>query len=176
VVTRNKGWFKKGSHWRDPRPFWVRDWLFDEYITNKKSASEIAIEMKCTENNILYWLKKHNISTRNVSDVRKIKYWGSAGDKNPMFGKVKDQNPNWNGGHSPERQSQYARFAWKELAKSILKRDRYECKKCGEKHQRGHRLFVHHIKPWSKYPDLRFNMDNLVTLCENCHRKEHGKK
>lgn len=53
------------------------------------------------------------------------------------------------------------------------KRDKYKCQKCGSKHIKGNKLVVHHIKPWAKYPKLRFNNNNLITLCEKCHRKIH---
>lgn len=104
------------------------------------------------------------------------KQWGLRGKQNGMYGKCGKQNPNWDGGHSPERQSQYARFAWKELAKTILKRDNYKCKRCGANHNKNNKLVVHHIKQWSKYPELRFEPTNLITICNICHKKIHSKK
>ena len=58
---------------------------------------------------------------------------------------------------------------WKEKRKVILERDRYQCRICGSKHN----LVVHHIKysegkkAW-QYPNL-----DLITLCEDCHKKVH---
>ena len=172
---RNQGRFVKGRSYRFtiPKLYWERDWLYNEYVEEKKSAKRIAIEQGCNENNILYFLKKHNIETRTMSEIRRIKHWGARGKNNPMFGRYGKLNPNWNGGNSPERQSKYARYYWKELAKSILKRDNYKCRKCGQGHIKDHKLIVHHIKPWARYPELRFVADNLITLCEACHKNEH---
>ena len=110
---KNKGQFAKGYTWRARRPFWDKDWLKKEYAT--KSAADIAKEQNCHENSILFWLAKNKIKTRTISEARKIKHWGAGGDKNPMFGKCGKLSPRWNGGHSPERQSKYARYFWKEL-------------------------------------------------------------
>jgi len=172
IMINKKGQFTKGHHWRKPKSYWDRDWLNNEYIIQGKSASQIADEQGCKENNILYFLKKHNIQTRTTKEIRKIKIWGQSGKLNGMYGKTGKQNPNWNGGCSPERQSKYARSAWKELAKSILKRDNYTCQQCGN--TKGN-YNVHHIKEWSRFPKLRFEPTNLITLCIKCHKKEHSK-
>jgi len=163
--------FKKGQHWRKPKLYWDKNWLENEY--KNKSANQIAREQKCTVNNILYFIKKFGIKTRTMQEIRKRKYWGLPGKMNPMYGRIGRLNPNWNGGHSPERQSKYARYFWKELAKSILKRDNYRCQDCNAPHNKNHKLIVHHIKEWSKYPKLRFETSNLITLCESCHKKRH---
>ena len=153
LFMRNKktGRFKKKFTWREERPYWEKGFLVKEYTQNLKSASQIALEQHCKENNILYFIKKFKIKTRTTSQTRKVKYWGLKGSKNPMFGKFGKDSPNWNGGHSNERQCMYARSFWKELRKLVLKRDNYKCQKCfADK-----KLTVHHILPWSKYPKYK---------------------
>ena len=35
---------------------------------------------------------------------------------------------------------------------------------------------VHHIKHLDEFPELAFKNDNLISLCEVCHAKEHPEK
>jgi hypothetical protein len=55
------------------------------YLLEKKSARTIAIELKCSETKIHYWLKKYNIPKRTISDAVYVK-WNPNGDP---FAKVK---------------------------------------------------------------------------------------
>jgi len=52
---------------------------------------------------------------------------------------------------------------------AVLRADNRNCRRCGATEN----LHAHHIKPWAKYPDLRYVLDNGVTLCETCHSVEH---
>lgn len=52
---------------------------------------------------------------------------------------------------------------------AVLNRDNYTCQICGEKDTR---LEVHHIQFRSKGGSNR--MDNLVTLCRDCHKQIHS--
>lgn len=57
---------------------------------------------------------------------------------------------------------------WK---KSVLERDNYICQQCGSKGN----LIVHHIKPFSIDKEARFDINNGITLCQNCHKEVHQK-
>lgn len=172
----NSGRFKKGQHWRKPKPHWNKQWLYKAYVTEQRSAADIAKAMGCIENNILYWLAKHKIPTRTTSQVRKIKKWGAKGDKNPMFGRCGSANPRWIDGSSPLRQTMYARSFWKELVKAVYERDNYRCCRCKTAHTGKNKLHAHHVKPWAGNPDSRFDLGNVVTLCQSCHNWVHSLK
>ena len=56
----------------------------------------------------------------------------------------------------------------REWRDAVFKRDNYTCQSCGKK---SGRIQAHHIKPYKKYPELRLDLSNGVTLCEDCHKK-----
>ncbi len=43
--------------------------LFDAYVTKKFSVAQIARTLKCSENRVNYWLAKHKIQKRTISDA-----------------------------------------------------------------------------------------------------------
>lgn len=163
--------FKKGQTRHKPKPYWNRDWLWNEYIIKNKSAQDIAKEMNCTDNNILFWIHKFDIPTRSISETRKVKRWGSFGEKNPMYGKRGILNPHWKGGLTPYRLSIYSSKEWKKLARDLYKRDKV-CRLCGEREK----LQIHHIEPLSQSPLLILDIGNVILLCQKCHWKLQGKE
>jgi len=46
----------------------------------------------------------------------------------------------------------------------------YQCDRCSIG---GVVLHAHHLMSWKHFPDLRFELTNLVTLCATCHKKFH---
>lgn len=67
-----------------------------------------------------------------------------------------------------ERQSifqiMHAEFAWREARGRFIKLQP-GCQMCGAQKE----LQVHHVYPWHLFPALRFELNNLVTLCQPCH-------
>lgn len=57
---------------------------------------------------------------------------------------------------------------WSKLVKI---RDQYRCITCGE--EKKNLLHAHHIKDWESFPELRYSLENGITLCLRCHAKEH---
>lgn len=78
-----------------------------------------------------------------------------------------DKHWNWKGGISKKDKNERTKFL-KYVAPKILQRDNYICSICNI---RGGILHVDHIKRWSAFPELRFNLNNCRTLCRSCHYK-----
>jgi len=63
---------------------------------------------------------------------------------------------------------------YKEWRLLVIKRDNYtcqneNCKFC--KNKRGGKLQAHHIKHFSEFPDLIFDINNGITYCKRFHLK-----
>lgn len=171
------GQFVKGVHaYRAPRPHWRADWLRVEYVDKKRSASEIATDVGVTEKAIYFWLEKHGIPRRSISEARAAKHWGVSGPSNPMHGKTGDQNPRFVDGSSPERQRLYARGEGKAFRLAVLARDGFACRRCQSPKKGARSLHVHHLQPWAGNEALRFDPANAATLCRSCHHWVHSKK
>ena len=82
--------------------------------------------------------------------------------------KLGSKNPNWKGGTSPASKIIRRSRPFIEWRNQVFERDDYTCRECGS---RGGELHPHHIKSFALYPELRFDLNNGVTLCDPCHRK-----
>jgi len=79
-------------------------------------------------------------------------------------------SPSWIDGRTPEHKIIRASIEFRLWREAVFARDNYTCQKYGT---RGGKLHPHHIKNFSKYPNLRFAIDNGLTLSEKAHREFH---
>jgi len=81
------------------------------------------------------------------------------------------KHPNYKDGGKAAwaRQKAMGRTEYKTWRRAVFERDSYTCRQCG---QISGAVQAHHIKPWAKYPDMRYDVDNGVTLCKRCHIEE----
>lgn len=175
-MRADNGQFLPGTHWRPVAPHWDAAWLREQYVDRRRSTGDIAVEAGTTTEAIVYWMRKHGIPRRSISEARKAKKWGASGPANPMFGKTGEANPRYVDGSSPERQRLYVRGAGREFLRAVLARDGYRCRRCQEPKGAPKSLHVHHIKSWAGNESLRFDMANALALCRTCHGWVHSRK
>ena len=60
---------------------------------------------------------------------------------------------------------------WKRQRLLALERDGFHCQDCGQDQKR---LIVHHIQERTQGQKDNHALDNMVTLCDSCHRKRHS--
>jgi len=98
----------------------------------------------------------------------------SAGEKISAFRRgnfTGERNPNWRGGKGPKDQKERCSYKSKEWSKAVRERDKHACTQCGVT---GVKLHAHHIKPWKHHPELRYDVENGLTVCQPCHQELHN--
>jgi len=74
---------------------------------------------------------------------------------------------NWRGGVSSENNKVRSSKKYRDFIREAMERDNFTCQRCNK---RGGDLEVHHWKLFKSYPKLRFDFNNVSTLCEDCHK------
>lgn len=96
------------------------------------------------------------------------------GENNGMHGRTGEDNPNYKGGVTPERQAFYASQEWKVACRTVWERDDATCKRCGvHRSDYSDEFHVHHIVSFA-VEELRSDPNNLVLLCDGCHHWVHS--
>ena len=87
---------------------------------------------------------------------------------------VKGENhPNYDPTKTQEEREQERKYPeYNDWRKEVYKRDNYTCQCCGVVGN-GHNLNAHHIYGYTEYKDLGTDINNGVTLCEDCHKRYH---
>jgi hypothetical protein len=90
-------------------------------------------------------------------------------DECGLNSRIGENHHNWKGGVTPENYRARATMSYFNWRNNVYKRDNYTCQKCGD--NKGGNLQAHHILNFSEYEELRYDVDNGITLCEDCHSK-----
>lgn len=105
---------------------------------------------------------------KETFDYKKRKYCSRECSHKDM---VKEKHPLWKDGKSLERDRARESTNLKKWRMEVFKRDNFTCQKCGSKKD----LQAHHLKEWSKFGDLRFDIHNGLTVCIGCHGEIHNR-
>jgi hypothetical protein len=153
------------QHYRGWYPYKDEAWLRKEYEVKKRTVDDIAAQFGVQASSVRRFMSRFGIPVR--SQAESLRLSGKSKGKN---------NPAWKGGTTPERQRLYKTPEWKALVQAVYKRDGYRCKRCKHHQDHGqHALHAHHIATWAEAPELRREMSNLVTLCNECHKWVHSR-
>lgn len=60
--------------------------------------------------------------------------------------------------------------------KEVKQRDNHTCQFPGCGFRSVYKIQAHHIKPWAKFPTLRYMTLNGICLCRKCHELIKGKE
>lgn len=132
------------------------------YTEEQLSTIEIGQRFGLSAVTIGSWLKELGVPTRTVVTLhtRQKLRTASTGPK----------RWNWKGGISNENVRLRTNLDMKLTREACFKRDDYTCLCCG---QRGGKLNAHHVWPFQRFPEWKYKVWNLVTLCKKCHDAFH---
>lgn len=134
-----------------------------------KRSEETKIKMSEAAN------KKPKISLethKKMSASAKIKIF-SKEHRRKLGERLKgERSPTYKGGISSANHIIRTSSEMKLWRKACFERDNFTCQKTG---QIGGKLIVHHINNFADFPELRFAIDNGITLCRESHIEFHKK-
>lgn len=127
--------------------------------SKQPNAKEILERMSATKraNPKTPWLgKNHSLETKlKISKSRKGKC-------------LAENHPQWKGGVVSKNQKIRNSMEYILWRNEVYRRDKWTCRICNM-HCKNGQIVAHHLKKFSDYPELRFVINNGLTLCRKCH-------
>jgi 5-methylcytosine-specific restriction endonuclease McrA len=159
--NRPKPWLgKKFSHEHKER-------LRSSHL-GKRPANYIQSDVNCQTCGKIFHKKPSHIHKMNFcsKECHNIFQKGDTKNKERLreLGRIRNR------GLSKERDLIEQTEAYKNWRLSVFRRDSFSCVSCK---QRGGSLHAHHISSFAKFPELRTDVNNGITLCDSCHRQLH---
>lgn len=142
-----KGWFKKGR----PNP--------------RKGTAKLNFGI-CLNCGIGFKWKPRKSGAKFCSRKCMGEHYKKVKQQPPLIKMFGEDNPQWKNGVSTINKLLRGSSEFKKWRKEVFEYDNYTCWIC----ELGGRIHPHHLKSFSKYPELRFVKSNGLTLCEYCHR------
>jgi hypothetical protein len=159
----------------------VRGWLLQDGIQTRPRGSDARQHFKLGQRSAfagrkhspeaIERIKASTIADGRVPYLRDGEHW--------LKGAAPEENPNWKGGATPQRQEFYRSPEWKACVRAVWARDNGCCRNCGKDwrtvdHATEPAFHIHHV--WSfQIEELRANPAILVLLCRACHLWVHSK-
>lgn len=151
--------------------------------TKITSGSKTGLCIKCSRAAFPVWntgYKEKRVEViRKLSNAKKGKTAHNKGSKMSLEQKIKisctAQGINitdFNTLKTEESKAERNKMAELKLHKSRFEIDSYTCQCCCEF---GGKLNAHHLNSWKFFPEQRLDINNLITLCKNCHQAFHRK-
>ncbi len=138
------------------RQQWNSNAKYCSYNCKSKSQASDIISVICSYCSKPFLRKSHKLKDNNFCSCTCASLFNKGSNHYEWKENLHDKNE---------------KSTLKQWSVIIKQRDSYTCQKCGN--QEKEFLQSHHIKSRSKFPELRFEISNGITLCSNCHAIEH---
>jgi HNH endonuclease/NUMOD3 motif len=140
-------------HLKNPQRYWLGR---KRSFPNRKKPKPFTAEHRAN-------LSKALMGKNTWSRGRTVAY---AGEKHHAWVDGRSRS------REQERSTEMKHGKYREWRRRVFERDGFRCRVC---HAKG-TMNSHHIKTYRKFPELRYELDNGITLCPPCHRLTQGKE
>lgn len=156
----------KESHKNNPTRYWLWKHLSPEHAVKLKAGSLWKKHTQERKDNmsIIQSTRLRKKATQQARlNMSKAHIWLQSWDKCHL----------WKWGVTKYHRNIRISAEYKIWRENVYERDIYTCQRCGD--NKWWNLNPHHILNFSSYPELRFAIDNWITLCDSCHNGFHKK-
>ena len=162
------------------------------YITDNLSQRETAKKLGCSQSNVKYWLKKHNIAKKKKLsydhlDPKSTKVCSSCQEEKliSLFYLRRDQKNLVPSSWCKECNTKQVVASQRKIKRQCIEYKGGSCSNCNFNAYDG-ALEFHHIDPSKKDMEIskiarkkfteqvRIELDKCLLLCSNCHRMKHA--
>ena len=136
-------------------------------------VKESIVKTNIDKYGVPYTQESHDV--REKAEATCMKKYGVKNYVELFKGKfIKENSPCWKGGSEYNR-SERATFEYSQWRKEVFHRDNHTCQCCKRRSHKGVPLEInaHHIANWGDNESLRYDVDNGITLCVDCHTLFH---
>ena len=156
----------------------VHWWLQQAGIPTRARGSDPRPHFKAGERSAFAG-RRHDAAARTRIGAASVGRQWAAGDTHWLRRAAPEDNPNWKGGATPERQAFYRTPEWKSACRAVWTRADACCERCTLDWRTVDRkttpaFHVHHMVSFHVVA-LRAAPANLALLCRPCHRFVHSK-
>jgi len=163
---------------RDPTT--IRNWLQQAGVSLRPRGSDARQHFKAGQKlrlgirhtpEVVEKVRAASIARGAVPHLRNGQHWLKTA--------APEDNPNWKGGATPERQEFYRSNEWKSACAAVWTRANACCERCHLDWRTVDRkttptFHVHHIVSFA-VKELRAELSNLALLCRPCHLFVHSR-
>jgi len=158
-AARRRGIFKQ----KDTR-YLDDEWLYEQYVLKKMRLSDICTMCKVSYNTLIIVMRDKGFDIRGHTATEQSRIRASMAKQG-----ITDI-AEWGGFiTNPKSRTDYEYYEWR---RKVFEMCDYTCQNCFKRG--GHDLQAHHIKRFAKHPELRYDVNNGIIFCEECHEEEHS--
>lgn len=138
-----------------------------------KNKSKEKITLTCEQCGIMYQIPLGVYKSRVKRGYKHI--FCSVSCKRKYF--VREKSPLWITDRDKIKRDRDLTLT-SEWRQKVFARDNFTCQLCGDRYAKGHKVVLnaHHIVKYSVNKELRYVVENGITLCKDCHKKITGKE